>query len=556
VDSAGRPVDGARPLILAIKENELSIEWAPACAPRLPLAAAPAPLQGGLRLKPHQEQALAQLRALWVRGERGALLCDDMGLGKTLQGACFAAWVCDQIEAGGAPLRGPGRLPLLLVAPPSLLRTWFEEIEARLDPAQLCRIVWAGDSPPRSRCGRELVRLDSLRRDKERAPGSTVVLQHAQLDLEAWDRLAPHALFIGYDTLRSLQHAIAALDVGIAVADEVQAVKDPGSLRAHALRAMRYDFALGVTGTPIENAWVDLWAICDFALPGWLGTRDQFVRDFSPRGEVREVGARLQARLSGHLIRRTRAATLGDTLPSCTVVADRRPMPAAQALAYRAELALAGRAEGSAVLRLLQGLARTSLHPRPRATLASAAEARSWMQDSARTAAALDALDRWAAEGEPALIFVRSLAVQETLSRALCLIYDLPPVPVLNGALSFPARQETVRRMREGVGFRLLLVSPDVGGAGWNLQFAARSVLLERPFNPAVEAQMVARTWRLGQSRPVEVLAPVATLPGLTTFDEVLDGLLEEKRLLADSVLAPCHVDEQELSARFGAVLG
>jgi SNF2 family DNA or RNA helicase len=183
-------------------------------------------------------------------------------------------------------------------------------------------------------------------------------------------------------------------------------------------------------------------------------------------------------------------------------------------------------------------------------------EARAWMQLSARTAAALEALDAWAAAGEAVLIFVRSLAVQETLSRALSLIYGLPPVPVLNGALTFAARQATVGHVRAGQGFRVLIVSPDVGGAGWNLQFAARSLLLERPFHPAVEAQMVARTWRLGQARAVEVVAPVALLEGTTTFDEVLDGLLEEKRQLADSVLAPCQVSERELSARFGAVVG
>jgi hypothetical protein len=101
------------------------------------------------------------------------------------------------------------------------------------------------------------------------------------------------------------------------------------------------------------------------------------------------------------------------------------------------------------------------------------------MQLSARTAAALEALDAWAAAGEAVLIFVRSLAVQETLSRALSLIYGLPPVPVLNGALTFAARQATVGHVRAGQGFRVLIVSPDVGGAGWNLQFAARSLLYE-----------------------------------------------------------------------------
>jgi hypothetical protein len=402
-----------------------------------------------------------------------------------------------------------------------------------------------------------VINLKALRADAPRGAGGSVVLEHARLDLEAWDAARPDALFIGYDSLRTLQHALGALDVGLLVADEAQAVKNPGSLRAHALRAMHYDFALALTGTPIENAWMDLWAICDVALPGRLGTAKDFQRDFPQRGDVQSGGRAAAGAALGapdppdarRHPRRHAAALhhLGPTGARC-------PQP--QALAYRAELARAGAAQGAAVLPLLQGLALVSLHPRPRAELHTAEEARAWMRCSARTAAALDALDRWAEEGQPALVFVRSLALQETLSRALSLIYTLPPVPVLNGQLSFAARQAAVARVREGRGFRVLLVSPEVGGAGWNLQFAARSVLLERPFNPAVEAQMVARTWRLGQTAAVEVVAPVALMPGHTSFDEVLDGLLEEKRQLADSVLAPCQVSEQELSQRFASVLG
>ena len=89
----------------------------------------------------------------------------------------------------------------------------------------------------------------------------------------------------------------------------------------------------------------------------------------------------------------------------------------------------------------------------------------------------------------------------------------------------------------------------------WNLQFARRSAILERPFNPAVESQMVARTHRLGQTRRVEVLLPVAALPELRSYDDVLHELLEEKRSLSDAVLAPSSISDDELSARFQSIL-
>jgi SNF2 family DNA or RNA helicase len=112
-----------------------------------------------------------------------------------------------------------------------------------------------------------------------------------------------------------------------------------------------------------------------------------------------------------------------------------------------------------------------------------------------------------------------------------------------------------VKHFQYAEGFRVLLVSPDVGGAGWNFQFAARSFLLERPFNPAVESQMIARTWRMGQTRPVEIVAPVAVLAGAETFDQVLDQLLEDKRELAVSVLSPSVVKNAEIARRFAGLV-
>ncbi len=111
-----------------------------------------------------------------------------------------------------------------------------------------------------------------------------------------------------------------------------------------------------------------------------------------------------------------------------------------------------------------------------------------------------------------------------------------------------------MEQFRRAPGPRALIVSPDVGGAGWNLQFAHKCALLERPYNPAVEDQMIARAHRLGQTRPVEVLLPVATLGNTPTFDELLHRLLEDKRALASTVLAPSATPESELLSRFSVL--
>jgi hypothetical protein len=534
----------SRPKVLLIRENDVSLSWVPAAGVGRQVTTRALPsLQ--VELEPHQVAALETLRRLWTEGAPGALLCDDMGLGKTLQALVFGAWVAAQRGAGD---RAPD-IPVGIIAPPSLLEGWLGEMEQRLTPEALPRVLWGQSQGLASRVSRSVMNMD---RFVKGTGGAAVVLEHARVDLEALREARPDVLLMGYDTLRRLQFAIGQIRFGVLIADEAQEVKEPHTLRSRALRAMSYDFGLALTGTPIENSWRDLWTICDFAVPGRLGTLKDFASTF--RGDdVVETGSRLAASVAPVMIRRTRATALRG-LPPCTIVADRRPMPEAQALAYRAEVqAYANRATG--ILGLLQELGRVSLHPRIRAEFSSAAEANAWAEESARTAALWSSLRRFASEGQATLVFVRSLAMQDTLRAALQWSFGLDYIGVLNGQISQAERQRVVRHTREGIGFRVLIVSPEVGGAGWNLQFASRAVLLERPFNPATEAQMIARIHRLGQQVPVEVVTPVATLAGVRSFDEILDEMLTEKKGLAESVLAPANVSDGEVSSRFQSVL-
>ncbi len=544
------PTDVSRPVILLIRENTLEVEWVAAEGDGRRIAHAALPrFVDGFVLQSHQLSCLSRFRNLWAQGRPGALLCDDMGLGKTIQALTFGAWVGLQYRAGGGPMgAAPPDLPLLLVAPPSLLEGWLAELESRFPETVLPRVLWGSGTLPSLTPRRRLKKLSDFVVKSAGDARHAAVLQHARLDLSAVRAFAPDILLVGYQTLRQLQFAIGELKVGLAIADEVQAIKNDSSLQSRALRAMNYDFALALTGTPIENSWTDLWTICDFAVPGRLGSLADFrdtYRAVDGSEDVRQHGEQLSERLAEVFVRRTRRDTLTG-LPPLRETAVPSPMPPEQEQAYRLELAARGDHQG-AVLKLLQSLARVSLHPRLRAVLETQEDALAWLDASARTAVARRYLESWAADGHAVLVFVRSLAMQATLARALELLFpEAPPVELLNGQTSFAQRRRAVARVARGTGFRVLVVSPDVGGAGWNLQFACRSLLLERPFNPAVEAQMVARTWRLGQPRPVEVVAPLATLPDLVSFDEVLGELLEDKKALAESVLSPAEVSASE----------
>lgn len=44
------------------------------------------------------------------------------------------------------------------------------------------------------------------------------------------------------------------------------------------MKALKADFKIAMTGTPVENTLVDLWCIMDFSIPGLLGNAREFAK--------------------------------------------------------------------------------------------------------------------------------------------------------------------------------------------------------------------------------------------------------------------------------------
>ena len=81
------------------------------------------------------------------------------------------------------------------------------------------------------------------------------------------------------ETLRDYQHSFGRVRWRAGVFDEAQKIKNPGARLTDAALAMNIDFALLMTGTPVENRPADIWSMLDRAEPGMFGT----LKDFSQR---------------------------------------------------------------------------------------------------------------------------------------------------------------------------------------------------------------------------------------------------------------------------------
>lgn len=488
------------------------------------------------RLLPHQDEALAWLRHHWDAGSWGALLADDMGLGKTLAALAFLSCMQTYAREQGLEPR-----PMLVVAPTGLLRNWQDEHAKHMSAPGLGMALEAHGNT-----------LRSLRKRAPARRGGELSLGQPLLDMEALKAAA--WVLTTYETLRDYQHSFGRVRWRAGVFDESQKIKNPGIRLTDAALAMDIDFALLMTGTPVENRPSDIWSMLDRAEPGSFGT----LKDFSARYERKTGVASTLTELHRALTQPT--AKTAPALMLRRLKEDHIPklpqkrlhrrvveMPPIQAAEY-AEVVFGHQRDGS-ILQALHRLRSISLHPLAPGEL----DLEEYIRASARLSETFSILEAIAEQGDKALLFLESREMQNFLIVALRRRFQLSEdVLVINGAVLGRTRKARVDVFQDRKGFDVMIVSPRAGGVGLTLTAANHVVHLSRWWNPAVEDQCTDRVFRIGQHRTVHVYLPLARHPrfGDYSFDLKLDSLMERKREMNRRVLAPAAAtggDVQEL---------
>lgn len=534
---------------LLTKENIDAVDFTIALTPRPPLVPTEFP-HGLMRsgAKAHQVEGFDWLVAAWRAGWPGVLLADDMGLGKTYQALAFLAWVRANLAARGrhhptAPSLGP----MLVVAPTALLRNWIAEARRHL--------VDDGLGEPVEAFGSGLRRLKRPRDDDWTPEDSLDVARLREAD---W-------ILTTYETLADNHRAFARVPCSLVVFDEIQKIKEPGSINTRSAKTLNADFVLGLTGTPIENRLEDLWSIFDRLAPGHLGA----LRDFSRRYGAEEPAALVELKV---LVDRPRGSVPApmlrrmkdrarDGLPQKFERRHPVVMPAVQADAYGAIVEQARGVVGSrrAMLSILHRMRGVSLHPHGAdgVDTGDTVSIREWISGSARLTQAMKLLEDIAGRGEKALVFVEDLAIQRVFAEAVATWFDLDRIPSgINGGVAGDARQAIVDAFQTAPdGFDLLVLSPRAAGVGLTITAASHVIHLSRWWNPAVEDQCNDRAYRIGQTRDVTVHLPLALHPdfGEQSFDVKLDRLLAAKRALSREMLVPPE-SEADLGRLFGEI--
>ena len=550
--------------VLIVTDNLTTLDFRRRRSPRKPSIRNSAPRLNS-KLFPHQEHALTWLLRHWNAGNSGCIVADDMGLGKTLEALAFlACW--------GQHIRGYRlqRRPILIVAPTGLLDNWQEEHEkhlarpglGRILPVhgkQLRRLIITPGTNGRTQ-GNEMTRAKELTGLEDSKTDATTVNRDLARLLSILDinTIKRHDVVLTtYETLRDYQHSFARIAWGVAIYDEAQKIKNPGTLMTTAALAMNSAFTVMMTGTPVENRVADIWSLLEMAEPASFGTLRDFSKSYeiaTPENAPADALSTLHRKLTrptetapAIMLRRLKEQHIPN-LPEKHHHTRIVTMPSVQADRYR-EI-VEGAHSGSHVLRTLQHLQNASLHPyHP-----TDEDINTYIAQSARLTETIQILDTIRVANEKALVFLESREMQAFLLRALRQRYRLPTdVLLINGTIASRARQDRVRTFQQRPGFDVMILSPRAGGVGLTLTAANHVIHLSRWWNPAVEDQCTDRVYRIGQDRPVHAYYPIAKHPsyGDYSFDLRLDALIARKRSLNHKILAPTIITSHDHATLF-----
>lgn len=447
---------------------------------------APRTFKGELR--PYQENGVGWLKFL-EEFNLGGCLADDMGLGKTIQ---VLAWLLAR--------RQPNKKtkPTLIVVPKSLIFNWIEEA-GRFAPV-LKTLNYTG--------------LDRSERAAD----------FSQADM----------VLTTYGTLRRDIAKLKDQRFDCVILDEAQAIKNDASQTAKACRLLDADLRLALTGTPIENHLGELWSLFEFLNPGMLGRSAAFRTFCQQADEKPESRELLQRGLAPFILRRTKQQVLKD-LPEKTEQTIHCELSPAERKKYnelrdyyRASLQKRIDSDGmnkskmhvlEALLRLRQAACHPGLLDKKLAT-----------KSSAKLDVLMEQIGEITQEGHKALIFSQFTTLLSIVKQQLDkqgIVYEYLDGKTRN-------RQERVDRFQTDTTCPLFLISLKAGGCGLNLTAADYVFLLDPWWNPAVEAQAIDRTHRIGQTRNVFAYRLIAQ----DTVEEKILELQQQKSDLADAIIS------------------
>ncbi len=437
-------------------------------------------------LLPYQLDGVA-----FAAGAGRAILADEMGLGKTIQGVGVAELLA----------REAGIRKVLVICPTSLKSQWRAEIQKFTD-----RDVQLITGRLAERTGQYARETFFTIANYEQVPRDLLAIERTM-----WDLI---------------------------ILDEGQRIKNWEAKTTRIIKGLRSRFALVLSGTPLENRLEELFSVVQFVDDRRLAPAFRFFQRHRVVDEHGKVAGYknldgLRETLRPILLRRTRASVRQD-LPARTTEIVRIPPTEEQRLIDQEQSRII-----SSIVRK-KFISEMDLLRLQKALLVCRMAADStYLVDkqppghSTKLERLDELLEQLLDEPDRKLLLFSEWTTMLDLIEPL-LTKRKAAFVRLDGSVPQKKRQGLVHEFQTRPDCRVFLTT-NAGSTGLNLQAANTVINVDLPWNPAVLEQRIARAYRMGQRRPVQVYLLVTE----QTLEESLLATLAVKQDLASAALDP-----------------
>ena len=444
----------------------------------------PAELNGELR--PYQ---MTGLKWLWTNITKGfgACMADDMGLGKTIQVISLILKMKEENKLNK---------PVLVICPTTLMGNWMKELQTF-------------------------------------APSLDAVIYHGaerKLDLKH------DVILTTYAIMRIDVEELKKNDWSVIVVDEAQNIKNPDTAQTLAIKMLKSDVKIAMTGTPVENRLTELWSIFDFINHGYLGSLREFQKSYAipiERFKENSRAAKLKMSVSPFVLRRlkTDKHVISD-LPEKMVLNDYCYLSKPQAVLYEKTLnemmdkisGFTGINRRGNIFKLITALKQICNHPYQFLKGGEMGK-----ELSGKMEKCISTVQSILDNNEKTLIFTQYKEMGDILCKVISEECNTEPL-FFHGSLTVSQREELINKFQNDDDTKVMVLSLKAGGTGLNLTSATNVIHYDLWWNPAVEDQATDRTYRIGQDKNVMVHRMIT----LGTFEEKIDEMLKAKKELAD----------------------
>ncbi len=420
----------------------------------------------------------------------GGILADDMGLGKTLQ---TLSLIQHEFEKGIST-------PSLLVMPKSLIYNWIAEIQ-KFTP-DLKYLVYQGNN-------REQL-LSKFNKN--------------------------NIILTTYGTLRRDEEILSKFLFHYIILDESQMIKNVQSQTHQAVHSLKSTHRLTLSGTPIENKTLDLWAQMQFLNPNLLGSKaffQKFYADPIERNANTKRALYLKKIINPFILRRTKELVAKELPPKIETI-HFCEMTDAQAHFYEMKLKDVKerffveldedkfKKEKMNFLTSLMELRQIAIHP---------GLIQKGFKESGKMQEAMRMIEEIVERKSKILIFSQFVSMLEIIENELKerkIAYNY-----IDGSMSSEARQKEVEKFQNQEEYQVFLISLKAGGFGLNLTAAEYVFIMDPWWNPAIEKQAIDRAYRIGQTKNVFSYKFISK----NTIEERIVQLQQKKSAIAEDII-------------------